>query len=647
VRPEAAGEESVHLQPAACRGLLHGDRVQVRALRVTGDGRREGRVVRVVESASRRATGILEITGRRGRVTPYEARLARSIRIPRGALGGARHGMAVGVEIDELPDEQGVAVGRVVEVLGYPDQPGMDTTIIIRKYGLREEWPREVEREAEAAQSAVPEQELARREDFRSLPTVTIDGETAQDFDDAVSVQPLAAGGARLHVHIADVAYYVPQGCAMDREAAERGTSVYFPGRVVPMLPEKLSNELCSLRPGEPRLTQTVILDVAPGGEVRQARFVDGVIRSAERMTYTQVAGILGGEEEQLLERYGPLVQEFRRMESVCRWLWERRRQRGSIDFDLPEPEIVLNARGEMTGVFPSERNIAHRIIEEFMLAANEAVAAHLCRLKAPGLFRVHEQPDPRRLEVLDEAIAGLGYRLPRPLEALEPRDFQDLTDRASGKPEERFVTQMVLRAMMQARYDARNLGHFGLAAARYLHFTSPIRRYPDLVVHRVLRAVRQGRLAEGDRETERLRRRLPEVAVQSSRTERNAEEAERELEEWKKLAFMADKLGEEYHGFVSGVMPFGLFVQLEEYYVEGLIHISSLVDDFYHFDERRHLLRGDRSGRVLRLGDRLEVRVVKVDHFQRQMDLELVESPEAVRPRGRRRGRRPLRRRR
>jgi ribonuclease R len=371
---------------------------------------------------------------------------------------------------------------------------------------------------------------------------------------------------------------------------------------------------------------------------------VDGVIRSAERMTYTQVAAILEGGDRELLGRYQALVEEFHRMEALCRSLLDRRRRRGSIDFDLPEPEIVLNARGEMTGVFPSQRNIAHRIIEEFMLAANEAVAEHLCRRKAPGLFRVHEQPDPRRLEVLDEAIAGLGYRLPRPLEALEPRDFQDLIELAEGKPEERFITQMVLRAMMQARYDPRNLGHFGLAAARYLHFTSPIRRYPDLVVHRVMRSLRQGRLAEGARETERLRGSLPEVAVQSSRTERTAEEAERELEEWKKLAFMADKLGEEYHGFVSGVMPFGLFVQLEEYYVEGLIHISSLADDFYHHDERRHLLRGDRSGRVLRLGDRLEVRVVKVDHFQRQMDLELVQPPPESRSRPGRRRRAPAR---
>jgi ribonuclease R len=583
-------------------------------------------------------------------VRPYESRIARSIVIPEGALGAAQDGMAVGVEVLEPPDVRGMATGRVVEVLGYPERPGMDVVLIIRKYDLRDEWPEEVLREASQVPGEPSAEQLQEREDFRSLPTVTIDGETAKDFDDAVSVESLEGGCLRLYVHIADVAHYVAEGGAMDREAAVRGTSVYFPGRVVPMLPEKLSNEICSLQPGELRLTQTVILDVDKKGDVGQVRVADGVIRSAERMTYTDVAKLLERNDAGLRRRYHALVDDLQLMETICRRLWGRRRERGSIDFDLPEPEIILNARGEMTGVFSSERNIAHRIIEEFMLAANEAVAGLLFGRKTPTLYRVHEPPDPQRLEVLDEALSGLGYRLPRPLEAVGPQHFQDLLDLASGKPEERFVTQMVLRAMMQARYDPSNLGHFGLAAKRYLHFTSPIRRYPDLVVHRILRAVRQGKLPGGGPEEERCRQALPEVAARSSRTERLAEEAERELEQWKKLGFMAEKLGEEYHGFVSGVTRFGLFVQLEEYFVEGLIHISSLRDDHYELDERRHLLRGQASGRAFRLGDRLEVRVARVDHALKQMDLELKESQGEVRSRrgrsgsgrrGARRGRR------
>nr|TDI11536.1 MAG: ribonuclease R [Acidobacteriota bacterium] len=598
--------------------------------------------MQVLEPASRIVIGVLERRGRSAQVRPYDSRVARNIRVVSRGLGDAEDGMAVGVEVLEPPDRGGVAAGRVVEVLGFPDRPGMDIQLIVRKYDLRHHWPEEVLGEANAIDDPPEKGEIAAREDFRALPTVTIDGETAKDFDDAVSVQALPGDGIRLYVHIADVAHYVREHGAMDREALARGASVYFPGHVLPMLPERLSNDLCSLRPQEDRLSQSVVLDVDASGRVFKVRFADGVIRSAERMTYTQVAGIIEGDSPELLHRYDTLVEMFRLMEKLFQRLWARRRQRGSIDFDLPVPEIVLNARGEMTGVFPSQRNIAHRIIEEFMLAANEAVAEYLFERRTPTLYRIHESPDPLRLEILDEALSGLGYRLPRPLDAVRPQHFQKLLDRAAGKSEERFVTQMVLRAMRQARYDPDNVGHFGLAARHYLHFTSPIRRYPDLVVHRILRALRGGDLAPGSTQEERWRRELPEVARQTSRRERTAEEAERELEQWKKLAFMGEKLGEEYHGFVSGVMNFGLFVQLEEYFVEGLIHISTLGDDFYEFDERRHLLRGRASGQVFRLGDRLEVRVVRVDHFLKQMDLELKRSsPDRTSAARRRRGRR------
>lgn len=643
IRPEVAGQEEVFLPLARALGFMHGDHVEVRVVGRDTRGRQHGRILQVLKPASRTITGLLERRGRVARVRPYDSRVARTILVSARHLDGAEEGMAVGVELLEPPDRSGVAAGRIVEVLGFPDLPGMDIQIVVRKYDLRNEWPEAVLEEAGAIGHPPGASEIAAREDFRALTTVTIDGETAKDFDDAVSVERLADDGIRLHVHIADVAHYVPEGSAMDAEALARGTSVYFPGTVVPMLPERLSNEVCSLRPQEVRLTQTVVLDVDSSGQVFQVRVTDGVICSAERMTYTQVGELLEGNSPALLQRYENLVDDFRLMETLCRRLWEHRRRRGSIDFDLPEPEIILNAQGEMTGVFPSQRNIAHRIIEEFMLAANEAVARSMSRSRTPTLYRVHESPDPLRLEVMDEALSGLGYRLPRPLDALRPEHFQDLLDLAAGKPEERFVMQMVLRSMMQARYDLNNLGHFGLAAQHYLHFTSPIRRYPDLVVHRILRASRQAKLPSGGTEEDRLRRVLPEVARQASRTERTAEEAQRELEQWKKLSFMGGKLGEEYHGYVTGVMSFGLFVQLEEYFVEGLIHISNLGEDFYEFDERRHLLRGRTSGRVFRLGDRLEVRVVRVDHFLKQMDLEL-KSASSLRTNTPRRRRRPRR---
>jgi len=574
-------------------------------------------------------------------VIPYDERVARHVVIEAGRAHGAADRMAVGIDLAGPPDENGIARGSVVEVLGYPDEPGMDIEIIIRKYELRHEWPEEVAEEAEAIPDAVDPGEIARRTDFTSLPTVTIDGETARDFDDAISVERLPRGRWRLHVHIADVAHYVPPGGALDREAFARGTSVYFPGRAVPMLPEKLSNDLCSLKPGVARLVQSVVLELDAAGETREARFADGVIHSMERMTYTQVARILVERDAEMLERYAPQVEMFRDMERLCGLLQARRRKRGSIDFDLPAPEIVLNARGEMTGVFPTKRNIAHQIIEEFMLAANEAVAVHLVETGAPALFRGHEEPEERRLEGFDEVLQGLGYRLPRPFDAIEPRHLQDLLDLVAGKPEERFVSQLMLRAMRQARYDPQNLGHFGLAASHYTHFTSPIRRYPDLVVHRALRAQQRGEFRGDDAAENRLRSALPEIAAQSSRTERVAEDAERELMAWKKMGFMGEKLGEEFHASVTGVMPFGMFLELEEYFVEGLVHISTLSDDEYRFEERGHLLRGHllrgrESARVFRLGDRVRARVVKVDHFLKRMDLELVEKgKKASRPAG------------
>jgi ribonuclease R len=546
------------------------------------------------------------------------------------------NGLVVAVEITRPPLYGRRASGRIVEVLGHPDDPGMDLKTIVRKYGLADEFPPDVLAEAEAIPDRVGEEAIRGREDFRALPIVTIDGETAMDFDDAVHVRKDGDGRYELQVHIADVAHYVRASGALDREAYARGTSVYFPGTALPMLPHRLSNGICSLNPGVDRLVQSCLMTIDRTGRVVDHRFAQGVIRSAARMTYTNVAKILVDHDPEVTELYGALVPGFRLMEELCGVLNERRRRRGSIDFDLPEPEIVLAATGEMTGIVALERNVAHRLIEEFMLAANETVAGHLWRSKVPSLYRIHERPDPKKMEEFDRVAQAFGYRLPRPFTSIEPSAFQAIVDMAKGKPEERFLSRLMLRSMKQARYSESRDIHFGLATSCYTHFTSPIRRYPDLIVHRVLRRALGGRPLS-DRERGELEEFLPEAAVRSSRAERTADAAENELVERKKMAFMQERLGEEFEGFILSVHPFGFFVELVDYYVDGLVGMQTLIDDRYRFLEKKQILKGDRHGRVFKLGDRVRVRVDRVDALQLRLEFSLVETSP---PRPARRGR-------
>jgi ribonuclease R len=578
----------------------------------------------------------------RGQVEAYDRLFAGGIAIAPEDEGGAADGMVVGVEVLRPPMEHRAAVGRIVEVLGRPDDPGMALRTVIRKYDLRTEFPVEARRAAAAIPETVPEEEIARREDFRDLPIVTIDGETAKDFDDAVYVRRLPDGTRELQVHIADVAHYVRPRGPLDREAYARGTSVYFPGTAVPMLPERLSNGICSLNPGVDRLVQSCIMTLDEHGRVLAHRFADGVIRTVERMTYTSVASVLVDRDPRVTARYGSLVPVFRDMEDLCGILAARRRRRGSIDFDLPEPEIILEVTGEMTGIVPLERNIAHRLIEEFMLAANETVAAHIWKARAPSLYRIHERPDPRRLEEFDRVAQAFGYRLPRPFVSIEPRAFQEVLDMAKDRPEERFLSRRMLQSMKQARYSEKRDIHFGLATSCYTHFTSPIRRYPDLVVHRILRRVRQG-APLGPRERGDLEGFLPEAALQASRMERNADAAENELVEWKKVAFMAERVGEEFEALIIAVHPFGFIVELLQYYIDGLVPIDTLRDDHYRFHEKKQILRGDRRGRVFKMGDTVRVRVDRVNQFLLQLEFSLVEGlPERGATPPRRRGGRP-----
>jgi ribonuclease R len=641
---------------------MHGDRVVARIERLRSGDRPEGRIVRILERANARIVGRFErADGGLGFVSPFDQRVTADVMIPSGEAATAAPGDMVTVEVTRWPTETRGPVGRVVEVLGPIDAPGVDTTIIVRKYGLPDEHGEAAVAEARRMLGgrAVPRtmhalgHDVAGRTDFRGLDIVTIDGEHARDFDDAISIARLENGHYWLGVHIADVSHYVREGSALDGEAYERGTSVYFPERALHMFPEALATGLCSLNPQVDRLVQSCLMEVDRRGQVVRYEFHDGVIRTRERMTYTAVNAILTDEDAGTIARYAPLVPTFRLMRELFDVLRDRRKRLGSIDFDIDEAEVVLDAQGRVEAVVAAKRNVAHRIIEEFMLLANETVAEFLDGSGVPGLYRIHEAPDPLKVAQFEEFIASLGYGLGAPPHGIRPRHFQALVQRIDGKPEEKPIAALMLRTMQKARYAPENLGHFGLAFSSYTHFTSPIRRYPDLVVHRLLRLARRGGLAEAGREA--LEDRMPEVARHCSERERRADEAERELVQWKKVRFMADKVGDEFDGYVTGVASFGLFVELVEHFVEGLVHVSTMADDYYRYLEPTHSLRGENTQKVYRLGDRVRVRVLRVDLDKRQIELGLAEILEAVRQGDRRRdgrrqvsgrGREPLRKR-
>jgi ribonuclease R len=609
---------------------MHGDRVVARIERVTDRGA-EGRILRILERGSSTIVGRFDADDSgMGFVVPFDRRVIMDVQIPAGEQGNASPGDMVTLEITRWPTPTRGPLGRVVEVLGDIDEPGVDTEIIIRKYGIQAEHGAEAVAEAKRLGTAVREDDLRGRTDFRNVVTVTIDGEHARDFDDAITLDRLEHGNYWLGVHIADVAHYVREGSALDEEAYQRATSVYFPERAVHMFPSELATGLCSLNPNVDRLVQSCLMEIDRHGTVVRYELHDGVIHSDARMTYTDVNRILTEGDAATTEKYSELVPLFERMQDLFQILNRRRRRRGSIDFDLKEPEIVLDDEGLVEEIIAMERNVAHRIIEEFMLVANETVAQHLANNEVPSVFRVHEDPDPLKVEQFEEFISTLGYGLGAPANNIRPRHFQKLVERMRGTPEEKPIAFLMLRTMQKARYDPSNLGHFGLAADSYTHFTSPIRRYPDLVVHRTLRESRHGGMDE-DRKAA-LVEDLPEMARHTSERERRADDAERELVQWKKVRFMADKVGDEFEGYITGVTAFGLYVELIEHFVEGLVHVSTMADDYYRFVERAHTLRGENTGKVYRLGDRVKVQVVKVDMERRQIDLGLSEILDRVR---------------
>lgn len=609
---------------------MNGDIVLVRVnSKSASGGRMEGEVVRVVSRANTQIVGLFKSLEAYAFVIPDDKRVVRDIFIPKEAFNGAMDGHKVVVNIVSYPEGRAAAQGEVIEILGHKNDPGVDILSIIRKHGLPESFPDEVMEEAANAPESITEEEIRSqgRRDLRGKRIVTIDGEDAKDLDDAVNVERLPNGNYVLGVHIADVSYYVREGSALDQEAYNRGCSVYLVDRVIPMLPHRLSNGICSLNPQVDRLTMSCEMEFDQHANLVRHDIFTSVIKTSERMTYKNVRKLLTEESPgpELLEKYAYLMDDFRLMEELAMKLRSKRMKRGAIDFDFQESKILVDENGKPTEIIKRDRTIAEMIIEEFMLAANETVAEHFYWLKVPFLYRVHEDPDGEKLAHFMEFITNFGYVVRGKGNTVHPRALQTLLEEIKGTKEETVISTVLLRSMKQAKYDANSLGHYGLAAEFYSHFTSPIRRYPDLIIHRVIREVLENGGMLSDQRHEYLASRMEDIARQSSERERVAVDAERETESLKKAEFMLDKVGEEFDGIVSSVTSFGMFIELDNT-VEGLIRLSDLTDDYYHYHEAQHALIGERTSKIYRLGDEVKVRVSRVNMDERTIDFEMVD---------------------
>jgi ribonuclease R len=614
-------------------GAYDGDRVIASFLRAAPEKDREARVEMILKRGSLKIIGRLQHGFRESWVESLDEKFPYDIEIESKDGEGLKDGWIVLVEITRYPAGRSNPGGRIIENLGASSEaPGMDIQIVIHKHDLPHIFPDEVTKEVKTISPHVTKDQIAGRLDLRDVPTVTIDGETARDFDDAISLTQ--NGNFNLGVHIADVSYYVRQGTALDQEASLRSTSIYFPERAIPMLPEKLSNGICSLNPQVDRLTISALMEVDGRGRILDYQIRETVIRSDERMTYTNVNKLLTHADPQLSMRYSKLIDLFKTMEKLAQVLIKRRQQRGAIDFNLPESIFEFDDEGRIEGVLKAERNIAHRIIEEFMLLANETVATHLSRLNVPSLYRIHEEPQPQRVIEFAELASAYGYRFP--VESVGSKDYQRLSKQLEGKPEERVLSYAMLRSLQRAKYSANNAGHFGLAAPIYTHFTSPIRRYPDLIVHRILRELMKRPnhhpLPLGE---------LKLMAEETSERERAADAAETEVDEWRKAVFMAGHIGEEFEGMIINVRDFGFYVELDDFFIDGLVPVGSLADDRYYFDDKVHALIGQRGKRRFRLGDRVKVRVDKVNVDRHLVDFSVVETSGAKAKRSRKRSKR------
>ncbi|REK74473.1 ribonuclease R [Paenibacillus paeoniae] len=638
--PDEKDHPDVYIHSNDLKSAMNGDIVLVRITsKSEGGGRMEGEVVRIVQRAVTQIVGTFENQEAYGFVIPDDKRINRDIFIPKGGFQGAVTGQKVVVRIVSYPEGRSAAEGEILEILGHKNDPGVDILSIIRKHQLPESFPDEVTAEAEAAPDTITEEEIKEqgRRDLRDEIIVTIDGEDAKDLDDAVHVKVLENGNYLLGVHIADVGYYVREKSALDQEAFRRGCSVYLTDRVIPMLPHRLSNGICSLNPQVDRLTLSCEMEFEPKSlkRVRHEVFTS-VIRTKERMTYTNVRRILAANEEEpeteLKERYAELLPMFTLMENLAMRLRSKRMKRGAIDFDFQESKIIVDENGKAVDIVKRERSVAEQIIEEFMLVANETVAEHFHWLRVPFLYRIHEDPDQEKLLTFMQFAANFGYVVKggKGNNSVHPRALQTLLDELQGTKESTVISTMMLRSMKQAKYDAESLGHFGLAAEFYSHFTSPIRRYPDLVIHRIIREVIEGGGALTEARHEALTARMPDVAQHSSERERAAVDAERDTDKLKKCEYMQDKVGEEFDGMISSVTSFGMFIELENT-VEGLVRLSDLTDDYYHFHELHMVLIGERTSKVYRIGDEVKIRIARVDMNEYNIDFEMVD----MKPRG------------
>ncbi|HKR75185.1 MAG TPA: ribonuclease R [Rhodanobacter sp.] len=628
LRPDEGGED-LYLSPQQMRSVLHGDRVLASVVGVDRRGRRQGAIAEVLQRRSPRLVGRVVVENGVTLVAPDDRRLHQDVMIPPGETQGARAGQIVVAEITDPPTPHRGPLGAIRAVLGERLQPSLLIEMAIASHDLPHEWPPEVLREAAEVEPEVTAAEREGRVDLRKLPLVTIDGADARDFDDAVYAEPKRGGGWRLVVAIADVSHYVPVGSTLDKEAFERSTSTYFPGFVVPMLPETLSNGICSLNPKVERLCMVCDMVVDAEGEVAKSKFYPAVMRSHARLTYDQVWQAVGLREAGALDAVRDVLPQLEHLHALYKAMAAQRRRRGAIDFETPEVKFRLDQRGEVESAGASERNDAHKLIEECMIAANVQAALFLEKKKIPALFRAHEPPPAEKYEDLQQFLREFKLRMP-PVEEVTPADFADVLRLVAERPERELIQSVLLRAQSMVAYQPDNRGHFGLALSAYAHFTSPIRRYPDLLVHRAIRYALTGGKPAGYEYTPAQ---MATMAVHCSQRERRAEEAERDVDERYKCAWMAKHVSEEFAGVVTGVTSFGLFVELEESKVSGLVHISQLSNDYYHFDPQRHLLKGERTGAQYRLGDHVRVQVLRASLEDRKIDFRLVAPRAAAAP--------------
>lgn len=623
VIPEEPGMDDIFIPPTETGNALHGDIVLARVSSQSAGQRREGTIVRIIERGVKQIVGTYTESKHFGFVVPDDKKFTSDIFIPKSATMGAVEGHKVVVNLTTYPEGRKSAEGEVVEILGHKNDPGVDILSVIHKHGLPLAFPEEVLNEANQAPETIDESDIGKRRDLRGETIVTIDGADAKDLDDAVTVTKLDNGNYKLGVHIADVSHYVREGSPLDQEAEERGTSVYLVDRVIPMIPHRLSNGICSLNPRVDRLTLSCTMEIDPNGIVVHHEIFESVIKTTERMTYSDVNKILVDKDEETRNRYEELVPMFELMEELAAILRKKRMDRGAIDFDFKEAKVLVEEDGKPIDIVIRERSVGEKLIEEFMLAANETVAEHFHWLEVPFIYRIHEDPKEEKLRRFFEFITNFGLIVKGTANSVHPSALQKIINEVQGKPEEIVVSTVMLRSMQQAKYYPENVGHFGLSTEYYTHFTSPIRRYPDLIVHRLIRTyLIEGKLDEAIRA--KWAAELPDIAEHSSNMERRSVDAERETDELKKAEYMEDKIGQEFDGIISSVTNFGMFVELPNT-IEGLVHVSYMTDDYYRFDERSFAMIGERTGNVFRIGDEITVRVINVNKDERAIDFEIV----------------------